>query len=178
MKCPRITRSIFGRRKRLFRISKPTHSAIGSVGCAIGNGLLSGLIGTMAITGAQMIEMRLTKREPSGTPQRAGGTVLGVRPTSEHNSQRFGLLVHWFYGTIWGIPRGFLSFLGLRSRAANLLHFLGIWLSGMIILPVLKASTPPWKWGLKSLLTDGILHVVYAGAAGLFYQRVLSLRRK
>ncbi|MBD3317281.1 MAG: hypothetical protein GF344_15955 [Chitinivibrionales bacterium] len=146
------------------------------LGCAIGKGLLSGLAGTAAITGAQRIEMRLTGRQPSSTPEKAGGAVLGVEPTNEAG-KRFGTMVHWFYGTVWGIPLGLLRLSGLRKCMANAVHFLAIWLTGMILLPALKASSAPWKWGVKALAIDGLLHIVYAAASGLFHEWISPPRK-
>ncbi len=154
-----------------FRKKSPAIRApqLSEIGCAIGQGLLAGAAGTAAITGAQLVEMKLTGRKPSHTPEKAGARVLGVEPTSEERAGRFGNMVHWFYGTTWGIPRGMLSLFGITGARATVLHFLKIWIAGMAILPALKASSPPWKWGLKPVAMDGLLHVVYAVGAGVFF---------
>lgn len=139
------------------------------LGCAIGKGLIAGFAGTVAISAAQVVEMRMTKRKSSNTPVDAAGKVLGVAPTSDENAAKFNNMVHWFYGTVWGLPRGFLELTGLRGVIAGTIHFLGIWIGGMILLPALKVSSPPWKWGAKSIVMDGLLHIVYAVGAGIVY---------
>jgi len=137
--------------------------------CAIGKGLIAGLTGTAAISVAQIVEMKMTKRKSSNTPVDAAGKVLGVAPTSDENAAKFNTMVHWFYGIVWGIPLGILELLGVRTPAAGIIHFFAIWIGGMILLPALKVSSPPWKWGAKSLTMDGLLHVVYALGAGIVY---------
>jgi hypothetical protein len=58
-------------------------TTLSNLGCALGRGLLAGLAGTIAITAAQHIEMQLTGRAPSNTPEKAGAAVLGVEPKDQ-----------------------------------------------------------------------------------------------
>lgn len=154
-------------------------AAVGNaVGCAVGTGLVAGVAGTAAITLAQRIEMKLTGRSPSSTPAHAGATVLGVEPTSRSRAERFGTMVHWFYGTVWGVPRGLIHLTGVGGVWASMIHFLGIWGTGMIMLPALKASSPAWRWGAKTLAIDGLLHVVYATAAGWLSDAICTSHRR
>ncbi|MBD3346607.1 MAG: hypothetical protein GF401_16245 [Chitinivibrionales bacterium] len=146
--------------------------ALGQLGCAIGQGLLAGLTGTAAITVAQLLEMKITDRKPSNTPEKAGKIVLGVRPINNAKGKRFGNMVHWFYGIIWGIPRGILSLFAIRGIPATFIHFLKIWITGMMILPWMKISSPPWQWSRKALAIDGVLHFVYALGAGVCYDYI------
>ncbi|MFW5813779.1 MAG: hypothetical protein ACOCXC_05555, partial [Fibrobacterota bacterium] len=120
---------------------------LGRVACAFGKGLFCGLAATAVMTLAQQIEMKITGRSGSDTPARAGATVLGVTPDSEEKKGRFNYMVHFFYGTVWGVAQGVLSLFGFTRTVAALFHFISMWVTGMIILPLLKASSPPWKWG-------------------------------
>ncbi len=149
--------------------SKDQKSFMEDLGCAVGKGLIAGFVGTAAISAAQIVEMKLTKRKSSNTPSDAAGKVLGIAPTSEENKSKFNTMVHWFYGIVWGIPLGLLGMFGIRTVIAGIIHFFGIWIGGMILLPALRVSTPPWKWGAKSIVMDGLLHVVYAVGAGAAY---------
>ncbi len=144
------------------------------IACLFGAGIIAGIVGTGVITFAQMIEMKITGRKPSDTPAQAGAKVLGVEPKSEQDKQRFNNLVHWFYGTAWGMFRVDLFFLGLVRLPATFIHFLGIWIGGMILLPQLKVSSPPWKWGWKAVLIDGLLHLIYAAGAGITFDFLIK----
>ncbi|MFW5774876.1 MAG: hypothetical protein ACOCW2_01185 [Chitinivibrionales bacterium] len=146
------------------------------IACIIGAGLIAGVGGTAAITLAQMIEMKISGRKPSDTPARAGAKVLGVEPRTEEDKERFNNLVHWCYGSMWGIFRADLLLLGMRKCPATILHFFAIWLSGMVFLPQLKVSPPPWKWGWKALAMDIVFHIVYALGAGVVFDKLIKRR--
>jgi hypothetical protein len=61
---------------------------------AIGKGLMAGAAGTLAITLAQMIEMKITKRKPSAAPAEAAEKVLKVKPETEEVKQKFSQQIH------------------------------------------------------------------------------------
>ncbi len=149
--------------------------------CALGAGILSGLAGTAAITAAQSIEMKLTGRSPSDTPVRAAEKALAIAPAVQERKGQVNNLIHWCYGVVWGLFRTLLAITGVRGLRAVLAHFIALWAAGMALLPALKVSTPPWKWGAKSLLIDGLLHGVYAagaGAAFTFFSKSGKRRRR
>lgn len=163
---------------------------IGSAGSAIGRSLIAGLAGAVAITIAQMIEMKITGRKPSNAPAEVGGKVLGVEPrgiegeehnleaneneeaVEEANEKKFGQFMHWGYGTGWGVCRGLLSLAGIKGPAATALHFGAIWGAELIMIPAMTDSPPATKWGAKALAKDALLHLVYAGAAGAVFDAI------
>ncbi|MDB5009882.1 MAG: hypothetical protein JWQ06_671, partial [Mucilaginibacter sp.] len=55
-------------------------NALGELGSAIGKGLLAGLAATAAMTLSQMIEMKITKREPSDAPVKVTSQTVGIIP--------------------------------------------------------------------------------------------------
>lgn len=150
-------------------VARPLSHFCSDFACAIGKGLIAGAAGTALMTAAQRVEMAATGRQPSNTPEMAGRKVLGVEPTNETNAKRLNTMVHWFYGTIWGVPLGLMSLFGVRGWVASVFHFCKIWTAGMLLLPAMKLSSPPWKWGAKSLAIDGAFHVVYAVGAGMCF---------
>ncbi len=147
----------------------PEENPLGVLACTIGKGLFCGFFATAVMTLAQQIEMKITGRSGSDTPVRAGATVLGVTPIEEKKNT-FNNMVHFFYGTIWGTVVGLLSLLGFPKTIPALFHFISMWVTGMIILPALKASTPPWKWGAKGVATDGFFHVIFTLSATIIYR--------
>ena len=88
----------------------------------IGRGLVAGFVGTVAMTIASTIEMKLRGRPPSGAPAAAAGKVLGVQPRDEAGKRRFSNAVHFAYGTSWGLGRaavgGLLCAFGVRRALA------------------------------------------------------------
>ena len=52
---------------------------IGRIAGEIGKGLMAGAAGTLAITLSQMIEMKITKREPSDSAGRSSRKSIGCK---------------------------------------------------------------------------------------------------
>jgi len=145
------------------------NNTLGELGSAIGKGLLAGLAATAAITISQMIEMKITKREPSQAPVKVAEQTVAVKPASEQEKDQLAQELHWAYGTSWGVARGLISLTGLKGWPATLAHFTAIWGSSMIMLPKYNAAPPVYKEDAKIIAIDGFHHAVYAITAGLVY---------
>jgi hypothetical protein len=145
------------------------NNVLGEVGSAIGKGLLAGLAATAAITISQIIEMKITKREPSEAPVKVAGEVTGIKPADDAQKEKVSQEIHWAYGTSWGIARGIIGLTGLKGLPASLVHFAAIWGTSMIMLPTFKAAPPVTEEDAKTIATDGFHHAVYALTAGLVY---------
>jgi len=144
-------------------------NALGQLGGAIGKGLLAGLAGTAAITLSQMIEMKLTKREPSEAPVKVAQQVTDVKPVNKEAKEKVSQEIHWAYGTAWGIARGIVGLTGLRGLPAVAVHFAAVWGTSMVMLPKFKAAPPVTDQDPKAVAIDGLHHMVYALAAGFTY---------
>lgn len=171
-------------------------------GGAIGKGLIAGFAGTVAITISQMIEMQITKRSMSNAPVVVGGKTLGVEPRGqaelekekaesdegealeemqqkvEANQEKFAQLMHFGYGTGWGVFRGVLDLSGLRGPLADLTHFGAIWGTALGMLPAVAGSPPITKWPAKEIAIDVLHHAVYACAVGLTYDAMRKAEKK
>jgi hypothetical protein len=141
----------------------------GDLGCLIGKGLLAGLVGTAAITVSQVMEMELSGREPSTTPAEAVEKVLGIKAIDDDHKAKLAQLVHWGYGTSWGLFRSALEVLGLQGFGASVIHWLAIWGAALVMLPGLEVAPPAREWPVKMHVTGGVGHLIYAEAAGLIY---------
>jgi hypothetical protein len=144
-------------------------NALGELAGAIGKGLLAGLAGTAAITLSQMIEMKITKRQPSYAPVKVASQVTGAAPADESQKEKLNNEIHYAYGTSWGIVRGLLGFAGLKGIPATLIHFGAIWATELVMLPKYDAAPPVNEQEPKSVAIDALHHAVYAVAAGLAY---------
>ena len=145
-----------------------------NIGAAIGIGIVAGLIGTVAMTISQMIEMKIDKREPSDTPLKAVSKTLGVKPSSEEQKATVSSEIHYTYGTAWGIARGLISLTGLKGWPATLLHFAAVYSAELIMLPSLKVAPPVTKEKPKEIAIDVLHHAVYAAATGLAFDALLD----
>jgi|SRR5215207_3010011 len=135
----------------------------------VGKGLFAGVVGTAAMTVSSTLEMKIRDRPASNAPAEAAAKVLGVEPKGEEERARFSNLVHWGYGTAWGVARGLADAAGLEGTRATAAHFGAVWGSEQIMLPTLGVAPPFWRWGTKEVAIDALHHLVYAGATSLAY---------
>jgi hypothetical protein len=140
-------------------------------------GTAAGLAGTAAMTVSSTVEARLRHREPSTTPARAAQKVLHIDqfPSAEVEG-RFSTLVHWSYGTGWGIARAALAEVGLPPAAVAPTHFAAMWGGAAVMLPALDVTPPVTRWGRTEVAIDLFHHLVYATTTGLAYT-LLAHRR-
>jgi hypothetical protein len=136
---------------------------------ALGKGLIAGLAGSIVMTLAQNIEMKLTKRSPSSTPVDAAGKALGAQPVDESSRQRLNNVVHYTYGSMLGTVRAVLALLGIRGLMAVTLHTAFAEAMAMTLLPLLKVAPPPSRWGAKAIAMEIMHHAIYAAGTGAAY---------
>jgi hypothetical protein len=136
----------------------------------IGAGTVAGVVGTAAMTVSSTIEAKLRDRQPSTAPAKAAERVLGINgfanPAAEN---RFSWLVHWGYGTGWGVARGLLGAAGLGNTAAAAVHFASMWGGQAVMLPALGVAPPVPRWGTEAIAIDVFHHLVYAVATDTTY---------
>jgi hypothetical protein len=138
---------------------------------AIGRGLLAGLAGTAAMTVSSTVEMRLRGRAGSTAPADAAAKVLGIEAFADDAAKsRFSNIVHWGYGTGWGVVHGLLDRAGLRPATATAGHFAAVWGNEAVMLPLLEVAPPIYRWGMREIAIDAFHHAVYATATGLAYE--------
>lgn len=137
----------------------------------VGKGLVAGFVGTVAMTVSSTIEQKVRGREASSAPAKAAEKVLGIEKfQSDAAEQRFSTLVHWAYGTGWGVARGVLRSMGLSPPAATAAHFLAIWGGAAVTLPALDVAPPITAWGKEEIAIDAWHHLVYVTAVAVAYE--------
>jgi hypothetical protein len=141
-----------------------------SIAAALGKGLVAGFAGTAAMTISSTLEMNARDRSASSAPADAAAKVLGIADFADDAAkQRFGTLVHWSYGTGWGVVRALLGVAGLPPVAATTAHLAAVWGSQAVMLPSLGVAEPFWTWGAGEVAIDVGHHLVYATVTGLTY---------
>jgi hypothetical protein len=137
----------------------------------IGRGLVAGAIGTAAMTVSSTIEQKRRGREASTAPADAAMKVLGIESFCDDAAKsRFSNVVHWAYGTAWGVPRALLDAAGLSPAAATAAHGGALWGSEQVMLPALGVAPPLWGWGATEVAIDAGHHLVYALTSSLAYE--------
>jgi hypothetical protein len=140
---------------------------------AVGKGAVAGLAGTAAMTISSTVEAKLRGREASTAPAQAAQKLLGITKfESDRAKAHFSDLVHWGYGTGWGIARAALRELGLGPRLSTPAHFAALWGSALVMLPSLDVAPPVYRWEAKEVAIDAFHHLVYVAAAAVAYERL------
>jgi hypothetical protein len=138
----------------------------------VGRGLLAGLAGTAAISLSQMIDMKLSRRAASTTPADAVDKVFGAEQKSAEDKKKLAGIVHWLYGSSWGLLRPALSYLGIKRKAGTLAEFIAITFAAFKMLPSLKVAPPVKEWESKEIFKEIIHHAVYSIVNGLVYDSI------
>ena len=100
--------------------------------------------------------------------------VLSCAPlcTDARAQARFSDLVHWGFGTSWGVALGVLRALGFSRRVAAPAHFAAVWGGAAVMLPALEVAPPVLFWEPEDIAIDLFHHLVYVGATALAYERL------
>jgi hypothetical protein len=145
--------------------------AIGTFAAAIGKGLLAGAAGTAAMTVSSTIEAKLRGREFSTAPAKAATKALGIELFEDGEAYgRFSNLVHWGYGTGWGVARGVFRAFGLSPAFATPAHFTALWGSALYSLPKYDVAPPVFDWPPEEIAIDVFHHLVYVTATAKAYE--------
>ena len=97
--------------------------------------------------------------------------MLGIEGVCDDDTEsRFSTLVHWAYGTAWGVPRAVLDAVGLCPAAATAAHGAALWGSEQVMLPALGVAPPLWEWGATEVAIDAGHHLVYTVATAIAYE--------
>jgi hypothetical protein len=143
---------------------------VSALACTVGKGLVAGFAGTAAMTVSSTLEQHLRGRAASTAPADATAKVLGIeRFTDDGAKNRFSNLVHWGYGTGWGVVRGLLATAGLQPAAATLAHGAAVWGNEQVMLPALDVAPPVYMWPREEVAIDAWHHLVYVTATGVAY---------
>ena len=145
-------------------------SGLGGLAGRIGRGLVAGAVGTAAMTVSSTIEQKRREREASTAPADAAMKVLGIESFCDDAAKsRFSNVVHWAYGTAWGVPRALLDAAGLSPAAATAAHGGALWGSEQVMLPALGVAPPLWEGGATEVAIDAGHHLVYTLTTSLAY---------
>ena len=137
----------------------------------IGKGIVAGAVGTAAMTVSSTVEAKLRGRAFSTAPAKAAAKALGIETFDDRAAyERFSNLVHWGYGTGWGVARGVMRAVGIGPRLATPAHFAAIWGSALYTLPKYKVAPPVTEWGAEEVAIDVFHHLVYVTAAAMAFE--------
>ncbi len=145
--------------------------SVGTPG-AVGRGMAAGLLGTVVMTGFQLlVEMPLTGRSESYAPAALLEKLLPIRPEGAQR-RRLNYAAHFAVGASWGVGHALLvRRTGLRGQRAVGTAFGAFW-GGDVIANTAMGLTKPWEWTGPDLVVDVVDKLVLAEATGLLYDRL------
>jgi uncharacterized membrane protein len=153
--------------------SSPEGSPRG-LSAAAGIGLAAGVVGTAAMTSAQVWLYGLTGGEASEAPAKVGERMLGAVGVKVRKEQRPALnsAMHVFYGASWGKVFGLALGRGERAPGPGqgLVFGANVWAVSLAMLPALGLADPPWKQPVASLAQDLGFHLVYGTVTAAAYE--------
>ncbi len=141
---------------------------------AAGVGVAAALVGTAAMTSAQVWLYGITGGEASEAPAKVGERILGGLGMKVKKEQRPGLntAMHVLYGSSWGLPFGIAFGRGERppGPAQGLVFGASVWAASLAMLPALGLADAPWKQPVGALAQDLGFHLVYGTVTAAAYE--------
>lgn len=137
-------------------------------------GMLAGLVGVAAMTLAELLEQRVTRRPDSYVPARALLTLLGRHPTDADRPTAWNHLMHWGTGALVGAIRGVWAVTGLRGPQAHL-AYTSLRLSiDQTVENMTGVGAPPRTWPLRERVVDVLHKAIFAVVTGLVAERLIQ----
>jgi uncharacterized membrane protein len=137
-------------------------------------GLAAGVVGTAAMTSAQVWLYGLTGGEASEAPAKVGERMLGALGIKVRKEQRPALnnVMHVLYGASWGKVFGLALGRGERppGPAQGLVFGANVWAVSLAMLPALDLADAPWKQPPAALAQDLGFHLVYGFTTAAAYE--------
>ena len=126
-------------------------------------------MGTVALTLAERVEMKLTGRKASTVPGQVGARLSGHDPDADaERVARLDPVVHWAHGISMGTVRAGLDAAGMSRKSASVTFFPMLWAGDAALYAGLGIAPPPWRWSPRRLATDlfgkGVLASATSGA--------------
>ncbi len=136
-------------------------------------GMAAGVVGTVAMTAAERLEMAVSGRQPSDVPGKVGASLLpGKNPDDPADVAQLVSPVHWGHGVLMGGVRGLLGSAGLSGATATAAHFGVVWGGDAALYRALGLADVPWEWSAEELRADLLGKGVYAVVTGAVYDAI------
>lgn len=158
---------------------------------AVARGLAAGVAGTAVMTGWQDLSARIQSSgesegqessEPSdpweeaSAPAKVGRRLVKALLQKDIPVDRIGLttnVMHWGYGTGWGVVYGLIAGTRGHSSIGDGVRFgTAVWAASYAELVPLGLYAPPWTYPPQQLALDWSYHLAYGIGTGLAYAAV------
>jgi hypothetical protein len=145
-----------------------------SVMGAAGRGAVAGLAGVLAMTAAEKVEQRFTRRPDSYVPARALLRIVGRRPSEAATPTGWNHAMHWGTGALLGALRGVWSANGIRGAGATTTHTVVRLAFDQTVENTTGAGAPPSTWPVRERAVDYAHKGIYAVVTGVVADRWIA----
>ena len=151
-----------------------THTRPTILAAAALRGAAAGLVGVAAMTLAEKVEQRVTRRPSSFVPARALLTLLGRRPGDADRPPLWNHAMHWGTGATLGALRGVWAAVGLRGPRAHVAHTALRLSPDQTIENATGVGAPPRTWPVDEQVVDVLHKAIYSLVTGLVSERLVA----
>lgn len=145
----------------------------GVILAAAARGAAAGVAGVAAMTAAEKLEQRVTRRPDSYVPAHTLGRLLGLsRPDADAWPRN--LLMHYANGVLLGAVRGVMSAANLRGPQAAALHAPLRLAWDQTLENLTGVGAPPWTWPRDELVIDVVHKTLFSLATGVVADAVIA----
>src|SRR3954451_21857586 len=134
---------------------------------ALWQGLVAGLAGAAAMTAAEKLEQRLTRRPDSHVPARVLERLTGLPERPRRQPRSLNLAMHYGQGALAGVLRSVMAQAGLRGPWSSPMFTVVRLTNDQILENATGVGAPPQTWPRRELAVDVLHKAVYGFATGL-----------
>lgn len=133
---------------------------------AILNGLLAGAAGVAAMTLAEKVEQRITRRPNSYVPAHTLERLLRLPAKPDEERLSLNWAMHWGQGILMGVVRGLMAKQGVRGPVGSFLFLNLRLLNDQTLENATGVGAPPWTWPADEQRIDLLHKSIYAFTTG------------
>jgi hypothetical protein len=135
-------------------------------------GILAGLAGVAAMTLAEKLEQRITKRPNSYVPHHTLARLLGL-PIKPDNDL-LNWTMHWGQGILLGAVRGIMAEKGIRGSVGSFLFMNLRLLNDQTLENATGVGSLPWTWPKDEQVIDLLHKGIYAFVTGVVADKMIT----
>ncbi len=136
-------------------------------------GLIAGAAGVAAMTLAEKLEQRITRRPDSYTPAHTLERLLRLPHRPDEDRLLLNWAMHWGQGIVLGPVRAYMAERGLRGPVGSFLFLNLRLLNDQTLENLTGAGAPPWTWPVDEQVVDLLWKGVYAFTTGAILDRLI-----
>ena len=129
-------------------------------------GLAAGLAGVAAMTAAEKLEQRFTRRPNSYVPAHTLERLARLRHKPDRERLYLNWLMHWGQGVLLGALRGLMAERGLRGPVGSFMFMNLRLINDQTLENATGVGAPPWTWPVDEQVIDLMHKGIYAFVTG------------